>query len=441
MGEDRKAWVWVTKKEYYLDENGRDTETLDPASGYGSDGSWWTCHVDTKPGDLVVLYRTAPKSDIAYLLRASSDAKLLGSRPGDGVVTLQALDGLVERALAEETTEGRAPFVRQEVERLEHAETEATAVGAAMRRYGWRIADLEAVRPAHEQRELELGERERKEGLDAVQAEWDEWSEASEELSRLESYAKSLASGGPDPVIAARENLAWEVFSALDMPEETILETESEFRGRHVCQWEPLYKFERPIPLGVLRSDGWLTENWNALRAGFQGTQFRFEDGVWDRFLDVATAYGNPDLPDIAREAIAPEEISRVASEHQVRDALAQRPDALGLGAATLYTDPMDPSRTGVEYMCPDVGFIDLLLVDENGDFIVVELKTHRAGQKVIGQIAKYLGWVGRNLARGRGVRGVVVSDGYDAKYEAAASVLDLTQVELSEVKKRLGLR
>lgn len=66
-----RHWLWVTHPEYYLDENGAPREDLEP--GHGNDG-WWTCHKDTKAGDLVLLYRTSPKRDIAYLMQAEGNA-------------------------------------------------------------------------------------------------------------------------------------------------------------------------------------------------------------------------------------------------------------------------------------------------------------------------------------------------------------------------------
>jgi len=73
-GKERNYWVWVTHPEYYLGEDDEPTESLEP--GGRSDG-WWTCHKDTRAGDLVLLYRTAPRSDIAYLLRAEDNASSL----------------------------------------------------------------------------------------------------------------------------------------------------------------------------------------------------------------------------------------------------------------------------------------------------------------------------------------------------------------------------
>ncbi|OPY50739.1 MAG: lipoprotein NlpI [Methanosaeta sp. PtaU1.Bin112] len=70
---ERQYWLWVTRPDYYLDEDGCDREDLDPTLGADSDG-WWTCNKATKQGDLVLLWRTSPKKDIRYLIQAESDA-------------------------------------------------------------------------------------------------------------------------------------------------------------------------------------------------------------------------------------------------------------------------------------------------------------------------------------------------------------------------------
>lgn len=70
---EKQYWLWVTGPDYYLDEDGEDRRGLDP--GLESDtGGWWTCDKKTRQGDLIFLYRTSPKKDIAYLIQAASDA-------------------------------------------------------------------------------------------------------------------------------------------------------------------------------------------------------------------------------------------------------------------------------------------------------------------------------------------------------------------------------
>ncbi len=66
-------WVWVTKPEYYCEEDGSDREALDP-SLQSDPGGWWTCHKSTKRGDLILLYRTKPRMDFGYLIQAETDA-------------------------------------------------------------------------------------------------------------------------------------------------------------------------------------------------------------------------------------------------------------------------------------------------------------------------------------------------------------------------------
>ena len=73
-------WVWVTTPRYYLDEDGLEREDLDPAVAPDADG-WWTCHKNTRAGDLVLMYRTLPRADFAYLIRAESDAYSIADDP------------------------------------------------------------------------------------------------------------------------------------------------------------------------------------------------------------------------------------------------------------------------------------------------------------------------------------------------------------------------
>jgi hypothetical protein len=69
----RRYWVWVTRPEYYLDEDGSERADLDPGLGY-EPGGWWTCHRDTEDGDLVMLYRARKRKDLAYLIETRSAA-------------------------------------------------------------------------------------------------------------------------------------------------------------------------------------------------------------------------------------------------------------------------------------------------------------------------------------------------------------------------------
>jgi endonuclease len=69
------------------------------------------------------------------------------------------------------------------------------------------------------------------------------------------------------------------------------------------------------------------------------------------------------------------------------------------------------------------VGRLDLLAIDRGGEFVVVELKVGRADDRAVAQTMRYMGWVQRELASGKPVRGILVarefSDG--AKFAAFA--------------------
>jgi endonuclease len=69
------------------------------------------------------------------------------------------------------------------------------------------------------------------------------------------------------------------------------------------------------------------------------------------------------------------------------------------------------------------VGRLDLLAIDRDGKLVVIELKVGRADDRAVAQTMRYMGWVQRELAGGKPVRGLLVarefSDG--AKFAALA--------------------
>lgn len=55
---DSQYWLWVIRPEYY--------DEVEPATS-------WSCHKNTKEGDLILMWRAKKKHDIAFLLQATSD--------------------------------------------------------------------------------------------------------------------------------------------------------------------------------------------------------------------------------------------------------------------------------------------------------------------------------------------------------------------------------
>lgn len=108
------------------------------------------------------------------------------------------------------------------------------------------------------------------------------------------------------------------------------------------------------------------------------------------------------DTPDSDQETV-------FGLEWQLRDFIAHNIETLRLDgkALRLYVD--DIGRDGVEYPT-GVGPIDILALDSDDAFVVFELKRGRVADKAIGQISRYMGWIKKNLAKGKMVKGVIVA-------------------------------
>jgi hypothetical protein len=87
-----------------------------------------------------------------------------------------------------------------------------------------------------------------------------------------------------------------------------------------------------------------------------------------------------------------------VRMHEDIEFALVLQLDSLGL---RLFVD--ESGRSGQQYPAAEFGRIDLLTIDSNGDFVVIELKRDDAPRATIGQIAGYIAFVKRNLAKSRG--------------------------------------
>jgi len=92
------------------------------------------------------------------------------------------------------------------------------------------------------------------------------------------------------------------------------------------------------------------------------------------------------------------------AYEKEVRDFLSDRIKKGKFGTLQLYNGVQ-----GIEYNTKDVGKIDILCKEENGDFVVIEIKKKTSSDKVVGQIQRYMGWVKENLAGNHDVKGIIV--------------------------------
>ena len=70
------------------------------------------------------------------------------------------------------------------------------------------------------------------------------------------------------------------------------------------------------------------------------------------------------------------------------------------------------------------VRLIDILAVDDQGGFVVFELKRARSPDYAIGQLARYMGWVQQTIGKGHEVRGIIVAKEIGKNLRYAVSVV-----------------
>ena len=85
---------------------------------------------------------------------------------------------------------------------------------------------------------------------------------------------------------------------------------------------------------------------------------------------------------------------------------------------------------TGVEF--PVGGrFIDILAVDKDGRYVVIELKVSRGYDRVVGQLLRYMGWVEQNMETSQPVRGIIVANEITTDLKLASSrIPDIRLIE-----------
>jgi hypothetical protein len=92
------------------------------------------------------------------------------------------------------------------------------------------------------------------------------------------------------------------------------------------------------------------------------------------------------------------------AAESDLRDFLAKNPTRIEAGLC-LYSNG---GQSGVEFPIEN-GYIDILAVDHEKRFVVIELKVGRGRNKTVGQLLYYMGWVDKNLGKGP-CRGMIIA-------------------------------
>lgn len=112
------------------------------------------------------------------------------------------------------------------------------------------------------------------------------------------------------------------------------------------------------------------------------------------------------------------------AMENHLRDFIAKNITSLNIDGKglRLYVDNND--AVGIEYQT-GIGRIDLLAVDDDNNFVVLELKVGKGADYAIGQILRYMGWVKSKLCSDNTVKGIIVAPEIDDRLKYAASMVN----------------
>ena len=192
------------------------------------------------------------------------------------------------------------------------------------------------------------------------------------------------------------------------------------------CDFEVLFKFDHPVHIKDLRDSPYF-EEWSPLSGSFQKTTFKISSEYWNKLNQLAADY-NPGYKDFI-EQIQNEPIAEgIRLEIELEEAIAANLKILKKFGHNLelYVDPTS-NLSGRQLICKgNGGRIDLLCCDRTQKrYVVIELKNVRAGQNTFGQISNYMGWVQNRIAKNIPVIGVVISRGYDTRFESALKITD----------------
>ena len=111
---------------------------------------------------------------------------------------------------------------------------------------------------------------------------------------------------------------------------------------------------------------------------------------------------------------------STFAYERDLRNYLAKNLNLIEPGLK-LYEEE---NISGVEF--PVGGrFVDILAVDNESNYVVIELKVSRGYDRVVGQLLRYMAWIGQHHADpGQNVRGIIIAQEITGDLKLACSRL-----------------
>jgi len=96
------------------------------------------------------------------------------------------------------------------------------------------------------------------------------------------------------------------------------------------------------------------------------------------------------------------------------------------------YFDEEEQTRKNGQYDTQAVGIMDMLCIDENRNFVIIELK-RQGTDKTLGQILRYMGWTKEELCKdGQKVKGFIIAEHKDKYLDFALKIIpDVTFMKI----------
>jgi hypothetical protein len=145
----------------------------------------------------------------------------------------------------------------------------------------------------------------------------------------------------------------------------------------------------------------------------------------------------NDPSPIYAKDHVETQEIEAEDTEQVAQNEFAYEKDLQNFLAKNLDTiEPQlslfeDEGIKGIEF--PVGGrFIDILAIDKNNDWVVIELKVSKGYDRVVGQLLRYMAWIRKNYAEpSQQVRGIIVAR--DISEDLTLACSELPNIQLFE--------
>ncbi|MBK8901689.1 MAG: DUF1016 family protein [Anaerolineaceae bacterium] len=124
-----------------------------------------------------------------------------------------------------------------------------------------------------------------------------------------------------------------------------------------------------------------------------------------------------------------PEPLSEKQLETLIKEHFNELFPGWSLYATNLEADD-SINPLGIRFRTRLAGEIDFLCNNEEGEFVVIELKKDKAPDKVKAQIERYINWVEQNKAQpGQKVHGIIIAKSFDTRL--AYALLNQDRIQL----------